>query len=130
MRPGLVAPLLPVGLLLLVFAGCGPSSASSVGVPTSPVQGKVTYKGQPLTKGRVIFEPDGKGKEAFGDIQPDGTFVLTTYKKDDGAVLGNHRVSITVAGKALPMKYGSPNTSKLEVEVVEGKTDDYTFDLK
>ncbi len=129
MRPALVASLLSAGLLVSTVSGCG-SSAASTGAPTAPVRGKVTYKGQPVTKGRIIFEPDGKGKEATGEIQPDGTFVLTTYKKDDGAVLGNHRVSISTASRTLPLKYGSPNTSKLEVEVVEGKTDDYTLDLK
>jgi hypothetical protein len=129
MRPAAAAPMVSIGLLLLGFSGCGHSSAAT-GAPTSPVRGKVTYKGQPLTKGRVIFEPDGKGKQATGEIQPDGTFVLTTYQKDDGAVVGTHRVSIDAPAKVLPIKYGSPNTSKLEVEVAEGKTDPYTFDLR
>jgi hypothetical protein len=87
------------------------------------------YKGQPLTKGTVTFEPDGAGKEATGEIQADGTFVLSTYKKDDGAVLGNHRVTVSNVPKTIPAKYSSPATSKLEMEVSEGKTD-YTIELK
>jgi hypothetical protein len=114
--------------LLVASSGCG--TPAPAGAPTAPVRGKVTYKGQPVTKGRIIFEPDGKGGQATGEIHPDGTFVMTTYQKDDGAVLGNHRVSILGAGRTVPNRYGSPNTSKLEVEVAEEKTDPYTFELK
>jgi hypothetical protein len=126
MRFGGAATILSAGFLLLTFAGCG--SSTPTGAATSPVKGKVTYKGQPLTKGTVTFEPDGAGKEASGDIQPDGTFVLTTYKKDDGAVIGNHRVMVTRTVKTVPAKYSSLNTSKLEIEVSEDKTD-YPIEL-
>ena len=90
-----------------------------------PVKGKVTYKGKPLTKGTITFEPDGYGRMASGELQSDGTFVLTTLKEGDGVVAGDHRVSITgvdktLAKDALATKYASPNTSKLEVEVDRG----------
>jgi hypothetical protein len=128
MRSGGAAIIATAVFLLLPFAGCGSSSAPK-GAPTLPVKGTVTYKGQPLTKGRVVFEPDGAGKEAYGEIQPDGSFVLSTYKKDDGAVIGNHRVMVTNVAKSVPAKYSSVNTSKLEIEVSEGKTD-YPIELK
>jgi hypothetical protein len=127
MRFGGAATIASAVFVFLSFAGCG--SSSPKGAPTLPVKGKVTYKGQPLTKGRVVFEPDGAGKEAYGDIQPDGSFVLSTYKKDDGAVIGNHRVMVTDVAKSVPVKYSSVNTSKLEIEVSEGKTD-YPIELK
>jgi hypothetical protein len=113
--------------LLIPFLGCGSSAAQ--GAATLPVKGKVLFKGKPVTKGRVMFEPEGAGKDAFGDIQPDGSFVSTTYKKDDGAVVGNHRVSISTGDKSIPAKYESLGSSKVEIEVSEGKTD-YTIDLK
>jgi hypothetical protein len=129
MRPGRALILSSAALLLVPFLGAGCGSSAAQGAATLPVKGKVVLKGKPLTKGTIRFEPEGAGKEGFGEIQPDGTFVLTTYKKDDGAVVGNHRVSINTIDKSVPVKYGSPNTSKLEIEVSEGKTD-YTIDLK
>ena len=127
MRIALVFRLACAGFVLLPLIGCDRSSTQ--GAATLPVKGTVTLNGKPLTKGHVIFEPDGAGKEATGDIQPDGSFVLTTYQKDDGAVIGNHRVSIMTTEKKVPTKYGSVNTSKLEVEVSQGKTD-YSINLK
>jgi hypothetical protein len=127
MRFGGAARMASTVCLLLPFLGCG--SSTPQGAPTLPVKGKVIFKGQPLTKGTVSFEPEGPGKEAFGEIQPDGTFVLTTYKKDDGAVLGKHRVSVSNAGKSVPLKYASFAASQLEVEVSEGKAD-YPIELK
>ena len=114
-------------LLLNSLTGCGSSEPKALS--TAPVKGTVTYKGKPLTKGSITFEPDGSGREAHGEIQPDGSFVLTTYKKDDGAVIGTHRVAIVNAMPKVPVKYASASGSKIEIEVAEGKTD-YTINLQ
>jgi hypothetical protein len=118
-------------LMLVSFWGCGSDTSPGAGVMV-PVKGKVTYKGMPLTQGEVVFEPDG-GREAYGRIQPDGTFELTTFKKGDGAVRGVHRVGVSGSLKggkgAVPLKYKSPSSSKTEVEVADGKTE-YAIDLK
>ena len=43
------------------------------------VTGKVTYNGQPLKKGTIVFVPtDPEGRGATGDIGEDGTYTLTT----------------------------------------------------
>jgi hypothetical protein len=72
---------------LLAF-GCGPKLPQ-----TSPVSGKVTVAGQPVTTGRIMFQPEN-GRPAIGAIEPDGTYRLTTFQRDDGAVSGKHRVTI------------------------------------
>ena len=119
-------------LVLLPFWGCGPSDRPYV-APTVPVKGKVTYQGKPLTQGSVTFEPDGTGREANGSIQPDGTFVLSTFKEGDGALVGVHRIAVSGTGKGgkeiVPIKYRNTSSSKVEVEVVEGKAE-YAIDLK
>lgn len=112
--------------------GCG--SGNGTPVALIPVKGKVTYKGQPLTKGLVVFEPDGYGRMASGQLQSDGTFELSTLKPGDGVVAGEHRISITQLDKALAKdralkKYASPSSSKLTAEVSPEKTE-FTFDLK
>src|SRR5262245_46771168 len=123
-------PMILAALAFLPGPGCG-SGAGAQAAPTVPVKGKVTFKGQPVTQGTVVFEPDG-GREAHGEIQPDGSFMLTTFNKDDGAVPGTHRVAVTGAVKskpAFPLKYKNPSSSKVEVEVTDGKIE-YDIDFK
>src|SRR5262249_22238436 len=77
-----------VSLVLLGVSGCG-------GETLFPVSGKVTYKdGKPVTAGLVIFEPVGQRISARGEIQPDGSFQLGTYRDKDGAMEGEYKVLI------------------------------------
>lgn len=117
--------------LLLSTAGCGPTGKR---IATAPVQGKITYKGSPVTTGTVMFVPTSGGPPATGEIQPDGTYSLKTYDPGDGAVLGNHTVAVTamdlpagtpedpVAAPTMlvPAEFGNPSTSGLTAEVAEG----------
>ncbi len=88
--------LLPWLLVALTIVGCEKGGRKVV-----PVKGTVTIDGAPMTFGRVLFSPiasEGQmeaGKPAIGYIQSDGTFTLTTYKANDGAVTGNHRVIVS-----------------------------------
>lgn len=82
-----------VAFLAATWLGCG-----SGGAGTSPVSGKVTYQGQPVTGGTLNFSPTAPpgsaiaGRPASGKVQSDGSFVLMTNKPSDGAVVGKHRV--------------------------------------
>ena len=81
--------------LAVVITGCKQSPYELV-----PVCGTISIDGQPLSAGRVMFAPiargDGldAGKPAFGNLQPDGSFVLSTYQDNDGAIAGDHWVTI------------------------------------
>lgn len=81
--------------LLVVAVGCG---GAPDGKATAKAGGKVTANGQAVPGGTISLQPlgsgsSGVGKPASGQIQSDGSFKLTTYVADDGAVLGKHRVS-------------------------------------
>lgn len=118
--------------LMLASVGCGPPANE---FPTAPARGIVTYDGAPVPMGTVMLTPTGNGPPATGNIAEDGTFVLKTYGEDDGAVLGDHGVTITAldigdgspedinsAPKELvPPKYGNANTSGLSATIVEGE---------
>jgi hypothetical protein len=129
-----ISPLKSIALaafLLGALPGCGASGGSPPAL--IPVKGKVTYKGQPLTKGIVHFEPDGYGRPASGELQADGTFVLTTLQKGDGVVAGEHKVAVTDTGskprtELVPKKYTGPNSSKLTA-VVDADHTEINFDL-
>jgi hypothetical protein len=113
--------------------GCGPAGSGKL-PSLIPVKGKVTYKGQPVTKGTVKFVPEGYGREARGDLQSDGSFVLTTTKDGDGVVAGAHRVSIGITEPRLAKdrgikKYANPSSSELTAEV-DAEHTEFPFDLK
>jgi hypothetical protein len=83
-----------VGAILAV-SGCQRSPYE-----LAPVHGTVTIDDHPLTQAKVMFAPmevgdnPNPGKPAFGLIKEDGSFQLTTYELNDGAVVGEHWVTI------------------------------------
>lgn len=99
-RRGRCALVLGAAVLLAMFCGC-PAS----GPPVAPVKGKVVYEGKAVEGGMINFRPVAVagaekgllGKPAQGQVQPDGTFVLTTNKPSDGAVIGKHEVTFVPA---------------------------------
>lgn len=120
-----------LGILLL--GGCGESLPTTV-----PVTGKVTFKGEPLTDGTVSFHPqeiaEGLPKRtATGKLQADGSFTLSTFRTEDGAVPGTYRVTVhsylSEPGSSnddqkvgeykwrIPPRYGDPLQSGLTADV-------------
>lgn len=126
--------------LLLPLGGCSHD-------PNMPklgkVHGTVTYKGKPLDAGHIVFTPaTGKGgdtgQNATGEINSDGTYELTTFDTGDGAILGQHIVTVTVQKgempkpdeygqikyelpkNAVPEKFASAEKSPLRYTVREG----------
>src|SRR5262249_51782014 len=81
----------------LVLAGCQAGTTAKPGGRSKlgRVVGTVTYAGQPVRRGTVVFKPDAargtKGPQAFSGIGEDGTFTLSTLETDDGAVVGTHK---------------------------------------
>ena len=115
-RAKLVALLVICGL-----SGCGPAQPQ-----IAPTAGTVKFHGKPLEHGTVVFHPPGGTPTAQGQIQADGSFLLTTFKADDGAVVGQNTVTVEVLGEGhapspIPAKYRTPHASPLKVEVVPGE---------
>ncbi len=131
--PGSMCRNLCLTLGVFLFAGCGGTSEQSSNLlKPVPVKGTVTYKGKPLTGGTIRFEPEDGGREASGNIEPDGSFSLSTFGSADGAVAGTHKVAVEPPSgqpKALPAKYKSAASSGIVLEVSPGKTE-YVVDLK
>lgn len=129
-----------LGLLSLCL-GC------NAGKETAKVGGVVTVDGIPINFGRVQFSPVATddamdaGKAGYGYIDPDGTFLLTTYKENDGAVVGQHRVTITNRSRRLPEDQEPParnesippfETLRLvgqRFEVVSGEDNHFAIEL-
>jgi hypothetical protein len=80
-----------IAFLVLAQFGCGGKD--------QPVklEGAVTLDGEPVEGAIVSFLPDeGGGRFAHGMTAKDGSFQLTTYKPDDGALPGDYRVTVTL----------------------------------
>ena len=84
------------GVVLVLLAGCG-------GPTMAPVKGRVVCHGKPVSAAAVVFSPVPKaetdresGKPGTGYSEADGTFVLSTFKVRDGALIGPHRVTISL----------------------------------
>jgi hypothetical protein len=149
-----------VKLLLSFAAGLGLvfSLGGCSSDPNMPklgkVHGTITYKGKPLDGGHIVFTPaTGKGGEtgqnATGEINSDGTYEVTTFNTGDGAILGQHVVTVVVRPKdekshepdkygrinyelpkgVTPSKYATPDKSPLRCTVVAEGTK-FDIDLK
>jgi hypothetical protein len=128
---------LAVGAVAMSLSGgCGSNTP-----PPNPatVRGKVTFNGQPVVGGLVVFTPDpqrgGRGKPARGETGPDGAFVLHLDASPQIPV-GWYRVSIApppaVPDPAsprppFPAKLARPDQSGLEREVQPGKEHAFEF---
>lgn len=79
------------------MAGCddGPDNMAEV-------SGKVTLDGQPLSGARVTFTPVGAGSSSSGVTDSDGHYELSLSRDIEGAVIGEHTVSVTTYAPANP----------------------------
>ncbi|MDZ7618744.1 MAG: hypothetical protein U1E05_17200, partial [Patescibacteria group bacterium] len=106
----------------------------------TPVRGVVTLDGQPVAGAAVMFMPNSGGRPAIGVTDKDGGFSLQTETPGDGALLGEHAVTVTLqetSGIAtdpdglsgeiapggirikwiVPQRYSDPKTSNLTATV-------------
>ena len=143
MKPAKLTPVLFISLsLVLVLSGCSDEPERD---PTIKIHGKITYKGEALKRGTIVFFPEGGKKIATSEIDEDGTYTLTTYQSNDGALPGEHQVTITSERDMtnvlpedvkpgdkpwlIPRKYNQVKTSGLTATVPD-KEKEINFDLK
>ena len=109
---------------ILLTTGCGSS-----GPELAEVRGTVTYLGKPASGLVVYFVPQSGQRSSGGGTDAEGKFRLIYDPRHVGAIVGNHKVSISVEGnrgKAIAGTGKSTVISKM-VEVVSGENN---FDLK
>lgn len=107
--------LLAVGIAFASTFGCKQNPR------VVPVSGTVLYNDKPLPFGTVLFQPTN-GQVASGQIERDGSFKLSSYADNDGAVPGRHFVSVTCyegqrPGAAAAPKGGEVSMGKLLIPV-------------
>jgi hypothetical protein len=118
---------------LFCLSGC-----NRVPYELAPVHGTVMIENKPFAQGSVVFSPIAKGEEArvgkvgYGRLQPDGRYRLSCYGKDDGAVVGDHWVTIINLDED-NMPEGIPEFASIRVPeqktVVAGKDNEINISL-
>lgn len=95
-----------------------------------------------------MFQHEQGGQPSQAEIQPDGTFTLSTYSANDGARIGLNRVAVYCyesqnpsrastrsageqsLGKLLiPQRYAMFSTSGLTAEVLPDSNEPFVFEL-
>ena len=98
-------------------------------------------EGKPVPYVMVFFEPleTGKsglvGKQGFSYADEEGKFSISTYGKNDGAVIGHHRVRVGPPhGEDHPnFKCAcvlNPENDVMEVDIKKGQKNDFELVLK
>lgn len=132
--------ILGCAALPLLLAGCKGNNNPA----TYPVTGVVKFKGQPLANVIVTFFPTD-GRPAAGKTDGEGRFTLTTFQPGDGALPGNHKVTVAEPAPemaegdysvpeakppAFPVTYTDQRQTDLTFEVKAGGENDFTIELK
>jgi hypothetical protein len=108
--------------MLACCGGCGK------GPELAQVRGTVQYDGKPLKEGKVLFTSVERGKPAAGQINQDGTYVLSTMRPGDGATPGKYKVTVVtdleIRGRQVHMTCLGPEQLLLEVEADKENTID------
>lgn len=132
--------ILVASLITVLVTGAAGCQRGPVRPATAPVAGRVATKdGTPCDGALVVLHPKAPGRS--GDAKPvgktadDGSFSLTTYEANDGAVPGPYGVTIVWPAKAneakmslsgegggggadrLGGRYGDPAAPKVSVDV-------------
>ena len=121
-------------MLAVAIAGCG----GPTGPKPAPVTGTVTRGGEPLSGADVMFMPQD-GAPSSGKTDASGRFELLYNDGRPGAVVGKHRVVISLPGPELPPPTGEEEEPPADVqpaeefykeaEVKSSGENDFTFDV-
>jgi hypothetical protein len=112
-------------VLLALIVGCGKS-----GPEIAPVTGIVTVDGQPMENVDIVFQPEdsGVGSPSYARTGKDGRFTLGYKRGVEGALVGWHRVGISVSREVVRNAPQIKN-EQLRREVSRGKNE-LNFDAK
>lgn len=125
-------------LLLVATSGCAGCSRqfedkwSKSRPPVFKVAGSVTCNGEPAAGAVVTLHSKSHNLAASGKTDAAGNFVLTTWRYGDGAVAGEHSVTVStwevrghdgegnpIEVPVMPAKYEQPETSELTATIAE-----------
>jgi len=145
--PGMSPCLMIVALCGLLAATFGCSKHyedrfSRARPPVFKTSGRVTWNGSPAAGATVALQSRTRNLAASGTTDRDGMFTLTTWRPGDGAVAGEHLVTITtsvttgftpegrpIQENDMPPKYSDPEKSGLTTTISEKGKNVLSFEV-
>jgi len=147
-----VLPLLLLSMPLLTMSCSGSSEDkwTAQRPDTFPAAGIVTFDGKPLPEATVVFQSTGgEPQAAVGRTDENGEFQLRTFTDGDGAIAGEHKVTVVCSRtegppdganldeanvviqevSLIPERYADPAKSGLTASVTPGQENKFTFHL-
>ncbi|MBI3407508.1 MAG: metallophosphoesterase [Planctomycetes bacterium] len=118
------------------------TNESETPIPAKPVakaRGQAFFEGVPIPGAVVTLQPIKGGPPAVGIVAADGTFTLTTYAANDGAVAGEYKATVQwrlqdakskLGPNQLPAKYAAAGTSDLRVTIESGRVNELMLELR
>jgi len=124
-----------IGLIGVAVTGCGGGTAGVV-----PVEGTLTYQGQPVEGVSIQFEPVAGNRPSTGATDASGHFALVYTIDEKGAEVGKHNVTFdwqpateaeqpSEAITKILEKHGMEDGAPLEVEIT-GATSDLVLNIE
>ena len=103
---------------IFLAVGCGPSSELP---KVAPVNGTVTYNGEPVPNANISFTPEDTkiGHAAMGTTNSSGKFQLTTFNTNDGAIPGKYKVAIIA--QTNPLEGVAPGRADVQLQLGQGQ---------
>ena len=145
MKPDQSMSTLGRGALLgLLALSAFPMACGSGNARVYPVRGEVFVHGKPAEGAAVHLHPRDKEKcrPAFATVEADGTFQMTTFAKNDGAIPGDYVVTVVwrderiedgetiYSADKLGDRYSKADTSTLKATVTAGPNELPRFEVK
>jgi hypothetical protein len=134
-----------VGILAVSGFGCArpyEDNFSRARPAVFKASGRVTWNGSPASGALVTLHSKAHNLAASGRTDADGAFTLTTWRLGDGAVAGEHAVSIetiVITGYTadglpievndMPPKYQNPETSGLTAVISDAGMNHLAFEV-
>jgi tetratricopeptide (TPR) repeat protein len=141
-KPATIAAGAAAVLLLFLVGFRGQLFGKSGRLRVHPARGNALWEGKPMANATLFLHPVGVKSPSFprprAVVAADGTFVLGTYRKDDGAPAGEYKVTVQWfepgndrAGPTnrLPARYAHPETAGLTVRIDKGENQIPTIQL-
>jgi hypothetical protein len=116
-------------LLTPCLVGCGEGASAR---PTLyPVTGTVTLNGVPVEGANVTFACEKAPRSATGVTDATGKFSLTSYDTNDGAIAGDHVVTISkVAAQAQGATISEANAKEMMAKNIGAMSSGKTSEMK
>lgn len=141
----LVSPCIVLIFFVGGIAGCSRQFEDKWSRSRPPVfkaAGNVTWNGEPAAGAVVTLHSKSHNLAASGKTDAAGKFVLTTWRHGDGAVAGDHSVTIStwevrgydgegnpIEVPVMPAQYEQPETSGLTATIGERGENSLAFEV-